>query len=470
MAAPLITNKRKTLPYAPVVKEKATRGDIFLMVFFLVAMFGGAFRKWVVESSVVGNVILLVQMVIPFLMFAFREGRAQSPFARHAGLSLYFFYLLLQVFSPYQLTLFHGILGILVHGLFWLGVFFYFTNRHLFSPARYIPMLLVLVGAEVVLAFVQYTLPARHILNKYATETVKQVAVIADGVRVSGTFSYLSGYTAFLLFYPFFTWALIRLRYPTWVIATVVVLGGVAGTMTGSRSGVGLYIAFTGAILVYNYPLRQLGALLGRLILPVVIMIAVAQLFQEAPLTRKINKAYENFANRVIENRERGEESRRLVWDFTYFRDIDPFHNIITGVGTGSTYQGATILFGTSTYVRSFGYVEGEFVRLVLEGGLLLLLLKVIMTTLLVYHFVVKVWYIRLLLWITLIYGAPIVFNVHNGTFLMLGIILIDNIIWRQQQEAKTTQSVTPADVPVPEKPIRAGYPQVTDPVPQPQN
>ncbi len=194
--------------------NKASQEDKFFFVLILVTVFGGAIRKWVLKSPVAGNLVLLLQMVIPFLMFAMRSGKANSPFSYFKVLGLYFFYLLVQIINPLQLTLFHGILGVLVYGLFWLGIFYYIANRHLFRPERYIKWLIIIITIEVVLAFIQYTLPQTHILNKYASDNIKQVANIADEVRVSGSFSYLSGYTAFLLFYPFFTWALIRLRSP----------------------------------------------------------------------------------------------------------------------------------------------------------------------------------------------------------------------------------------------------------------
>jgi hypothetical protein len=448
---------------------KATQDDKFFFTLFLVAVFGGAIRKWVLESPVAGNLVLLVQMVIPFLMFVMRSGKANSPFTYFKVLGLYFFYLLFQIINPLQLTLFHGVLGVMVYGLFWLGVFYYIANRHLFRPERYMKWLIVIVTIEVVLAFVQYTLPQTHVLNKYASDTIKQVATIADGVRVSGTFSYLSGYTAFLLFYPFFTWALIKLRYPTWMVAIAISFGAIAGFMTGSRSGMALYFAFTAGIVLDSYPVRELGSVIGRLILPVVILIAVAQLFQQAPLTKKINKAYTNFAERVTENRTRGEESKRLTGDFSYFSYSGRFKYPITGIGTGATYQGAIILFGTSPLARDFGYVESEFVKIILEGGLIILFLKLTLATVLVLSVSFTSKFLRLILWATLVYAAPIVFNIHNATFLMLGIMLADNIIWRQKQAAlaATQKPVdgleTEAALPLPQVPeYFPGYPQNT--------
>ena len=419
-----------------------TRDDKYFIILFLVAIFGGAIRKWVVESSLLGNLVLLVQMLIPYAMFWLRPAKAQSPFSVYKALVLYFMYLLVQIISPLQVTLFHGILGLLVHGLFWIGIFYYLANRRLFHPARFIKPILVIVTLEIILAFVQYTLPPTHILNKYAHDSVAEVATIADSVRVSGTFSYLSGYTAFLLFFPFFVWGLILLRYPVWLVSLAVVFGGIAGFMTGSRSGMTLYVGFTGAILLDAYPLKTLGMVAFRLVIPLAVLVAFSLLFNNLPVIQKINKAYSNFAERVTQNRERGEESRRLTWDLKYFRYSERYQYPWTGIGTGATYQGAIILFGASRLAQQFGYVESEFVKVILEGGILLMILRIILATILVLNLSFTNKLIRLLIWFSLLYAAPNVFNVHNATFLFLGIMLADNIIWRIKQQAFSDREV----------------------------
>lgn len=264
--------------------------DKFFLALFLVAIFGGAIRKWVVESSLIGNLVLLVQMLIPFAMFVMKKAKSQSPFSHYKSLGFYFMYLILQVISPLQVTFFHGMLGLMVHGLFWIGIFYYLTNRHQFHPARFIRLIFVVVTMEVILAFFQYALPASHVINKYAHDSVLQVATIADSVRVSGTFSYLSGYTAFLLFFPFFVWALILLKYPSWMVAIAVVFGGVAGFMTGSRSAMALYIMFTCAILLDAYPLKTLGKVALRLVIPIAVLFSFSLCSATCRLPKKLTR------------------------------------------------------------------------------------------------------------------------------------------------------------------------------------
>lgn len=410
---------------------RATNENKLYLVMFLVAMLGGAARKWFTTSGAVANMILLVQMVIPFMMLAMRSSTATSPFAKYSIIGIYFFYLFVQVFHPWQPTIYHGILGMLVHGLFWIGIYYYLANRHLFFPERYMKIFFILCGLEIVLAFIQYQLPKGHVLNRYANEDVT-VALISDRVRVSGTFSYLSGYTAFLLFYPFFVWALIRKRYSTWIVAIASTFGLVASFMTGSRGGTLLYLLFISAMLIQSYKLKDLGQIIGRLLLPGFILITVLMVTRTVPVADQIASAYKNFADRVTSNRERGEEAQRLTWDFQYFQG-NRFKDPIFGIGTGSTYQGATILFGQSRHAQEFGYVESEFIKTILEGGIILIFLKFLLATGLVLRLAFTSKVLKFFTWFALMYAAPIVFNVHNAAFLMMGIMLVDNIIWRQQ-------------------------------------
>ena len=88
----------------------------WLVALFLITGLGGAVRKWFINSAGLSNFILGIQMVIPFLMFYFRSRNAVSPFRKFGILYAYFFYLVFHIFYPLQLTFFHGLFGMLVHG------------------------------------------------------------------------------------------------------------------------------------------------------------------------------------------------------------------------------------------------------------------------------------------------------------------------------------------------------------------
>lgn len=402
---------------------------------FLVATLGGAVRKWMTSSGAVGNVVLLIQMTLPFILVFYRSYDGKLPFGKFRVLTIYFAYMVFHIINPMQLTIFHGILGVMIYGPIWLVVFYYYVNRQLFVPERYMKWFVILAGVEIILGFVQYQLPGDNILNKYANEEIiKNIALVNNTVRITGTFSYLSGFTAYMMFFPFMVWAMIRLRYNAWFIAITMSFGLVACFMTGSRGGTAIYIVYMGCILFREYPMKELISFAGKLMIPALVGLMLILLAKKVPIASQIEKAYNNFAGRVTENRQRGEESARIWGDLSGF-DYNRYKYPVLGIGMGATYQGATILFGTSPYAMEYGYAESEFGKVILEGGFVLFSLKIILATVLVFNLSFK-GPIRLAIWGTLVYAAPIVFNVHNAAFLMMGIILMDNIIWRQNKKA----------------------------------
>lgn len=404
------------------------------LTLFLVASLGGAIRKWGTSSGAVSNTILGIQMVIPFLMLYFRSANCYSPFAQHRILIFYFGYMVYHIIHPLQYTLWHGLFGMLVHGGFWLGLFYYFSNRHLFRPQQFMKWFLVIAILEIVLAFVQYALPPNHVLNKYASDLI-EVATVGDKVRVTGTFSFLSGYTAYMMFYCLMVWTMARLRFPQWMVFTAVVFGVAATFMTGSRSLLVIFILFMGAMLFTEYPARTVFSVLGRLIIPAMIFTAVVLLYKKIPLGDQISLAYGNFMGRVDANAKSGEQTNRLLTDWYYIQN-GRYQHPIAGIGLGATYQGATQLFGTSPYVWEFGYVETEFSRVLLEGGLIILFFKTALALIMAFNLSFG-GAARWIVWFVVAFGQPIVYNPHNASFLLLGIILLDNVVWRQKMEKR---------------------------------
>ena len=415
-------------PASGSVKSIETK---FFVALFLVAALGGAIRKWFTDSSAVSNGILFLQMAIPFLLYYFRSAASISPFERFPILRLYFFYLVCEIFNPYHATVYHGILGIIIYGGLWLGFFFYLSNRKLFQVVPLMWLFIAIAALETILAFIQYQLPADHFLNRYA-DTKQAIAFVSTRVRITGTFSYLSGFNAYTLFYSFFVLALIRLKYNPWIISIATAFGLITSFMTGSRGGTLIYLLIIIPVFIKEFTIKELVSFFWKLIIPAAIGFTLVLLAKKISLGDQIYEAYDNFFGRVKVNRDNGEESSRLVWDLTYFFDGHVFKSFLFGVGTGSTYQGATALFGVSPAVQEFGYVEGEFIRIFLEGGLVLMAFKFIMAAMLVKRLCMNN-IVKAVIFIIIVYGAPVVFNPHNATFLFLGVVLVDNIVWRQQ-------------------------------------
>src|SRR5581483_11577093 len=137
----------------------------------------------------------------PFLVLLLRKEGYRSPFNRL--LVFYTLVLFLLAFNPMNLTIFHGLFGILVHLGFWLCCFFYIRNRELFNLKDLVWLFITVALIEIILSFIQYNLPATHFLNAYANEEeiAAGIATFNGRVRVTGTFSYLGGFYAFFGFF-----------------------------------------------------------------------------------------------------------------------------------------------------------------------------------------------------------------------------------------------------------------------------
>jgi hypothetical protein len=414
------------------VTKPSNKPNLLFASYFLVAIAGGALRKWVFSEGIVSNLILLALMVFPLLFFTLNSKNIQSPF-KHIGILYGFVALLIyHVINPYQKTLFHGMLGFLVYAPFWLGIFFVIVNRGQFNFYKIRWLLLSVAIVEIVLSFIQYTLPASHFLNKYAVEKDSGgIAMVGDSVRVTGTFSYLSGLTAYTVFHAFLCWAIFRWRFPSWVFFSMLGAGLILCFMAGSRGGTLVYVIIVAGILWNEFPPQKLLQFIFRYVLPFLVLFTVILKLGQGKVFDNVNKAIDNFVERTTVLAERGEQSKRLVWGLDKFDNLNNFPDPLFGVGAGATYQGANILFGKSDAVARFGYYESEFVQSFLEGGVVMLILRIalIITLLRQLPFSTP---LKLFLFVCMIYGLPIIFNVYNAAFLLMGIALVDNTIFWQ--------------------------------------
>jgi len=416
-----------------VDKKLYTLGNRLFLGYFLVTVVGGALRKWVFSEGIISNMILLALMVFPFLFLRIRQAGIQSPFKKYPVLVALLVVLLYHIINPYQKTFFHGMLGVLVYAPFWVGAFFILSNHHVFKLSKLKWLFIGIAIVEVMLCFAQYALPPGHFLNKYAVEREAGIAMVGDSVRVTGTFSFLSGLTAYTVFHVFLCWALLRWKFPPWVFFTFLLAGLILSFMSGSRSGTLIYLGLTAGILLQEFPPAKLVSFLFRYLLPAVIIFLVIIRLGSGPVFDSANRAIDNFVERTTKLQASGEQSRRLTFGLGRFNDLSNFPDPILGIGAGATYQGATILFGKSDAVIKFGYYESEFLQVFLEGGIVMLIIRITLIFTLLkrlgYH-----WLLKIFLFICMIYAMPIVYNVYNAAFLMMGIVLIDNTaFWKNR-------------------------------------
>lgn len=407
------------------LKKKITN---FLRFFLLFSVLSGAIRKWLLPNNSVGNVILLIQLIIPFYfgVFTFNK-KIVSPFKKYKLLIIYLGLLFLLAINPMNLTLFHGLFGIILYLGFWFMILFYTANRQYFETNKLTTLAIILGSIEVVLGFVQYNMPESHFINKYADPSqVQSIATVGQRVRIAGTFSFLGGMSSFLIFYAFLLWVMLRKGYNKQLIIVLLIAGFAISFMTGSRGTVFSFIIILSVMIISEF--RNSGALRKLLLQAFLFSVFVASisyfLGDRFGIGKQIEIAWENFDNRVQSNRMNGEENRRVLEPIL---GVINFHGEypVVGVGLGASYQGATALFGSSRYVQEFGYYEGEWERIILEGGFVLFIFRIFLFIVLFRALNMPI-LTKVLLMLFTFFFCAMVFNIYNQVFYFLGLMMLD--------------------------------------------
>lgn len=397
----------------------------FFLFIFLFTVFSGAIRKWVVNSGSVSNAVFAIQLLAPFGLIIFDFAGVKRMFRDNKYLSFYFFYLLIAAFHPFNISIVVGLLGILLHSSFWFLGFYYLENREYFDFEKIVNPIVIICGGLIVLAFIQYALPQGHILNRYADEKNVGgiIAEVGTAVRVTATFSYISGFSAFLLFLIFFIWALIKMQYMPAISIGLLLFGLVACLMNGSRGATYSYILVGSYFLIFEARKTNIAKLIPRLIVPAVIIVLIIQARGNLGVESNVATAFDNFEERRTSLQETGEERNRFFQDLYAFDDFR-FKYPFFGVGIGSTYQGSAVLFGTSDYVKEYGAPESENIRIMLEGGFLLITIRFILIILFCRMLSVSLLAKGLIAGFFFI--APTVYNIYIAIFFLMGIAYVD--------------------------------------------
>lgn len=405
--------------------EKKMRIILYL---FLFTTLSGAIRKWVVSSNVVSNAILGIQLLIPFLFVFFKgafkfNSRQQNLFV---VLVIYIFSLFLLAANPLGATLGHGILGIMVHLGFWLPMFIYLKDREEYPIEKLIPFFIVICLAQVVLGSIQSQLPGDAFINRYAAAQGEGLpdAYVGDAVRVTGTFSYISGYGSFMLFYTLVACALIKIRYQPFILVPFLALGYYGCLISGSRGTTYSYLIIIGLFVLTSVNLKANAKLIGGTLL-VVLVLGILNFVLEDPLHvyQKFEESSGNFSERVNGTNENSES--RVLAAIIEVKDLHYAHDLF-GAGLGSTYQGANALFGNNPNLDGQGY-ESEPKRVILEGGYFLLILRFIMLFYLILNLKGN-FFFKAGIVVLSIFVFSIIYNTYNCFYVLLGLILLDRI------------------------------------------
>lgn len=293
---------------------------------------------------------------------------------------------LLQVFNPTLGSPIIGIFGIrgylLYIPLIWMLPNLFRSEEELYRFLRAYLLLVIPVG---LLAVAQFFSPPSSPLNVYAQDLKLDVATFGDGnstnVRVTGTFSYIAGYSvyaiiSFALLVPLL--AVQQSRWWRW--ATMAELLLIIGTsfMNGSRglffSEILFLIGYFGAQLLTN--LKTVVPLIKQFIVPIIaITVATITWFQPAinSLLFRIN------SNNDLSSRISG--SFIKPFEFMKLKGLDSY-------GTGATHPAVSVLrsilnlpLGETIPV----YYESEMGRIVLEIGPIGFLLWYLLRLILIY-------------------------------------------------------------------------------------
>ena len=382
-------------------------------------VFSGAIRKWMIGPGAISNVIFSLQLIVPVVFFIVA---ARQPRTSRGTLPVIFttlcFYMVVCALNPMNETFFHGLFGLILHLSLFLCWTAYYYRKDLVEIEKLIPLFVIVLVLECLLGSAQYNLPGDHVLNKFSTGEVN-TASVGNAIRASGTFSFVGGFQALVVFYGFLTWFLLVRNYPPYFVLSVFALTFFAALISGSRGSMATIL------LISLFAFISSGFLARRFIsLAITLSLLTFAIFYfgQGAVVR-FSSAYDNFRERIELGQQSGELEYRLsdVYnDLVDFRGKYP----IMGVGLGSTYQGANILFGESLYVKEYGYYESELGRVLLEGGYILLVLRVLAFIVLLRFSSIPVSG-KFLLFVLFI-NNMVVFNIYLVIFFSLGFILVD--------------------------------------------
>ncbi len=344
-------------------------------VALVLVIFEGAIRKWFLPGA--QDLIYFAKDV--FLLGAY-VGFFQSPARRryppppapllYGLLVAGMFVGVLQIFNPNLPNLLVGILGFKAY-FFYVPLIFilpamYHTDQEVAVALRRYLLLAIPVG---VLAVAQFFSPPGSALNTYARSGSDALNIVTFGssayVRVTATFSFITGYTSYLLGTVIFL--LIWMANGRWRLRGNILMYGALGItllgmlMSGSRGPVLLLLALF-PFYWWLGILREAGGggTFGRLLLGLSLLIAVLAWVGEDAIGAFYGRALGGAAD----------VSSRMMTPFQapfhVIGDAGPF-----GFGIGATHQtAAAVTPGLPPFIWLRGLlIEVESGRVMLEMG-----------------------------------------------------------------------------------------------------
>lgn len=368
---------------APIVGWLAVRyWQSALLTVFVLLVFEGALRKWVFPGAqaqiyFVKDVILLAA----YLGFVL-DGRKDQTGLRGVApirimVLLSFLFGCIEILNPNNPSVLVWGIGIKSYFLYvpiaFIMPYVFKSRQHFLDLIRRYLIVAIPVAA---LGFIQIAAGPGSSLNTYVSYSEDAALLVHFGrghdlVRTSGTFSYISGYVAFLSFVGFLAigynlaqgWRVKNNVTP--LLALTLVVG--AMFTTGSRAPVYMLIAAGPFILVLATVGRVLAFQTAVRVCVMVPIIALAAL-NISP------RAFEAFTERAIDS---GTDDTLTRVMSPIFETVDALSVApIFGMGIGTTHPSSLTIMGAAVpwWLQNL-FTEGEMARVTVELGAIGLLL-----------------------------------------------------------------------------------------------
>ncbi len=358
---------RRAISASPPMKM--SRAGYAFIVVLLTVVFEGAIRKWITSGATAPLLLLRDGLALYLVFHAWRGGHLQ----RHAKITtvMVVWTCCVLVWSLMQIMAGESSPLLLAVGLrFWLLYSWLAVaaaaamNQADYRAAIRVVALLMLMLAP--LAVLQHYSSQGSTINRQIDGDEESVFVVVAGVvRTTGTFSFTSGYAAFILLAAPLILGYLGTRKHAkrqWVFALLVFAALLAGSVvSGSRTAVlssgGLLAAYVAGRVVLSRGRERPAAIIAALMV-LLLVCAFAYFFSDA-----VSATQERFETAA------GDENFLERLTAVFFGEptvMAAFNWLGSGIGTGSNL--ATSL---RPGADNFGLAESEAGRILLEGGLL---------------------------------------------------------------------------------------------------
>jgi len=346
---------------------------------FVLLVFEGALRKWAFPWAQAYIYFVKDAILLAAYLGFILDSRRNLPALKDAGLIktgllVCFVWGCIEVLNPNSPSILVGLIGLKAYFLYvplaFILPYAIKSREHLFVLIR---RYLIVAIPVAVLGFIQIIAGPESSLNTYVQQsedaTPDMVAYFGheNFVRTSGTFSFISGYTAFLTFVAFLAigynmahgWRVKNNIIP--LLALSLLIG--AMFTTGSRAPVFYLLAASPVILWYSATtgiLSRQAVMRLCLILPIVAILAL----NASP------RAFEAFMERTEEANTRGETLER------FFLPLNQTLSVLSdvpalGTGIGTSHPAALSLMGARFpwWLPHGTVTEDEISRVMVEQG-----------------------------------------------------------------------------------------------------